>query len=97
MRANRDAAKGGDYDITYVGTPTHITCTGTCSKTQVAQMDVELWRAYVERLPSGEGQVSVTAAGLAEVQVCWSDVRGTSIPCSNANSDKQKLITRAQL
>ena len=31
MRANREAAKDGDYDIAYAGTPASITCTGTCS------------------------------------------------------------------
>ncbi len=89
MRANRDAARDGDYDINYGATPTHVTCTGNCSKTQVAQMDVELWRAYVDRLPAGEGQVSVTAGGLAEVKVRWADARDVS--------NKLEVITRAQL
>jgi len=89
MRANREAAKGGDYDINYGATPSHITCTGTCSKTQVAQMDVELWHAYVDRLPGGEGQVAVTAGGLAEVRVRWADARDVS--------NKLEVVTRAQL
>ena len=89
MRANRDAARGGDYDIAYTGSPTSISCSGTCSKTQVAQIDVELWRAYVERLPSGEGEVSVTAGGLAEVKVRWADTRDVS--------NKLEVVTRAQL
>lgn len=89
MRANREAAKDGDYDIAYAGTPASITCTGTCSKTQVAQLDVELWRAYVERLPSGEGQVSVTGGGQAEVRVRWADTRDVG--------NKLEVVTRAQL
>ena len=89
MRANRDAAKGGDYDINYGATPTSVTCTGTCSKTQVAQMDVELWHAYVNRLPGGEGEVEVTAAGLADVKVRWADTRDVG--------NKLEVVTRAQL
>ena len=89
MRANRGAARDGDYDINYGATPTSITCTGTCSKTQVAQIDVELWNAYVERLPGGEGEVSVTAGGLAEVKVRWADARDVS--------NKLEVVTRAQL
>ena len=89
MRANRDAARDGDYDINYGATPPSITCTGICSKTQVAQLDVELWRAYVDRLPAGEGQVAVTAAGQAEVKVRWADTRDVS--------NKLEVVTRAQL
>lgn len=89
MRANRDAARDGDYDINYGTTPSHVTCIGSCSATQVAQMDVELWHAYVERLPAGEGEVSVTTGGLAEVKVRWTDARDLSA--------KLELVTRAQL
>ena len=89
MRANRDAARDGDYDINYGVTPTHITCSGICSNTQVAQIDVELWRAYVDRLPAGEGQVSVAADGQAEVRVRWADTRDVS--------NKLEVVTRAQL
>ncbi|MDJ0738171.1 MAG: type IV pilus modification protein PilV [Gammaproteobacteria bacterium] len=89
MRANRDAARDGDYDINYGVTPSHVTCAGSCSAAQVAQMDVELWHAYVERLPAGEGEVSVTAGGLAEVKVRWTDARDVSA--------KLELVTRAQL
>lgn len=89
MRANRTAAFNGDYDINYTSTPTHIVCTSGCTALQVAQMDVELWRAYVERLPAGEGQLSVTAAGVAEIKVRWADTRDVN--------NKLEVVTRAQL
>lgn len=89
MRANRDAAFNGDYDIAYNATPTQVTCTSACSTLQVAQMDVELWRAYVERLPAGGSEVSVTAAGIAEVKVRWADTRDVN--------NLLELVTRAQL
>ena len=88
MRANRSAASGGDYNIAYNGTPIHVSCS-SCSKTQVAQRDVELWREYVERLPSGEGQVAVTAGGIAEVKVRWADTRDVN--------NKLEVVTRSQL
>lgn len=89
MRANRDAAFNGDYDIGYGGTPTHISCSVNCSALQVAQMDVDLWREYVERLPNGGGELTVTAAGLAEVKVRWADTRDVS--------NMLELVTRSQL
>jgi len=46
-------------------------------------------REYVERLPAGEGQVNVTAAGIAEVKVRWADTRDVN--------NKLELVTRSQL
>ncbi|MCB1791020.1 MAG: type IV pilus modification protein PilV [Gammaproteobacteria bacterium] len=89
MRANRPGATGGHYNISYSASPGHVTCVGSCTTQQVASIDVELWRAYVERLPAGEGEVSVTAAGLAEVKVRWNDARDPA--------NLLELVTRAQL
>lgn len=88
IRANRDAAKAGSYDIAYGTTPTHVTCAGSCTASQVAQMDVEEWRAYAERLPGGESSIVVNN-DIAEVRVRWNDTRDPGT--------KQELIMRSQL
>ena len=88
MRANRDSAVNGDYDIAYAATPTSSTCTSGCSASDVADVDLGEWRSYVGRLPAGEGQISVTAAGIAEVRVRWGDARdGTQL----------EIVTRSQI
>jgi len=88
MRANRDSATTGDYDIAYAATPTASSCTSGCSASDVANVDLGEWRSYVERLPAGEGQVSVTPGGIAEVRVRWGDARdGTQL----------EIVTRSQI
>ena len=52
-------------------------------------MDVEEWRDYVERLPGGESELDVSAAGVAEVKVRWADNRDSG--------NKLQLVTRVQL
>lgn len=89
MRANRDAATGGDYDIDYGATPTAVTCTGSCTAVAVAQMDVDEWIDYVERLPGGEGDINVDAAGIAEIKIRWVDARNAG--------DKLEIVTRSQI
>ena len=70
MRANRDSATAGNYNIDYAGTPTVVSCVGSCSAVQVAQIDVAEWRAYVERLPDDRAgrrtEVEARRVGLAE-------------------------------
>jgi type IV pilus assembly protein PilV len=97
MRANRDSAAAGSYDILYDQTPTPVSCVGSCSASQVAQLDLLEWRAYVERLPGGESEVSVDADGVAEVKVCWSDTRDSSAACSDAETTKLELVSKVQL
>jgi len=99
MRANRDRAIAGDYDIAYAGMPSTPVCDGVtgCSEVDVASIDLGDWLAYVGRLPGGEGQVSVTAAGIAEVRVCWSDTRDSSVGCGQTGSTKLEIVTRAQI
>ena len=89
MRANRDSATGGDYDIAYAATPTSSTCTSGCSATDVANIDLGEWRSYVERLPGGEGEIAYDAAdGAIEVKVRCGDARdGTQL----------EIVTRAAL
>lgn len=91
MRANRTAATAGNYDIAYGGTASSVSCTGSCTPLDVAQMDVGTWRDYVERLPAGEGELTVTGTGIAEVKVRWSDAR------SSATADKLELVTKVLL
>lgn len=91
MRANRDSATGGAYNITYAATPSTPGCgSGSgCSTADVASIDVNEWRDYVERLPGGEGQINVNNAGIAEVRVRWADTRDSS--------NKLEIITRSQI
>ena len=89
MRANRDSATAGNYNIDYTGTPTAVSCVGSCSAVQVAQIDVAEWRAYVGRLPGGESEINVDADGVAEVKVRWADTRDSA--------NKLQLVSRMQL
>lgn len=98
MRANRDAATAGSYDILYDQTPTPVTCVGSCSAVQVAQLDLLEWRAYVGRLPGGESEITrEDAEDVAEVKVCWSDTRDSSVACSNTDTEKLELVTKVRL
>jgi type IV pilus assembly protein PilV len=88
MRANRAVALTGSYNIAYTGTPASTSCSTGCSAGDVAAMDVAEWRSYVERLPAGEGEITVSGAGIAEVKVRWGDARdGTLL----------QLVTRTQI
>ena len=92
MRANSDSALAGDYDIDYAATPTSSTCTSGCSATDVANIDLGEWRAYLARLPGREGQIDVPVPGepnVAEVRVRWADTRDSS--------NKLEIVTRVQL
>jgi type IV pilus assembly protein PilV len=88
MRANSDAANAGNYDIDYAATPSAAACSSNCSAQAVADMDLAEWRAYVERLPGGEGEIDVDANGVAEVKVRWADTR---------DGNKLEIITRSQI
>jgi type IV pilus assembly protein PilV len=97
MRANRDSAAAGDYDIVYTATPTASTCSSGCSTADVAEKDLTLWRAYIGRLPGGQGQIqvsTVTISGVAyetaEIKVRWLDARDQA-------GTQLELITRAQI
>lgn len=89
MRANRAAAAAGDYDIGYAASPTSTTCVAGCSALDVAKVDVRQWRDYVGRLPGGESQIDVSATGIAEIRVRWSDSRDAA--------NKLEIVTRSQI
>lgn len=97
MRTNKDSATAGNYNISYATSPTSVTCTSGCSALQVAQMDVEDWRSFVERLPGGESEISVSAGGIVEVKVCWGDTRDNSVGCGQSGSTKLEIVTRTQI
>jgi len=100
MRANRDSAAAGDYDIAYAATPASSSCSGTgCSATDVARTNVIEWLSHVGRLPAGQGeinvvQVPVTVGGttfnvdVAEIKVRWDDTRAGGL---------LEIVTRAQI
>ena len=91
MRANRDSATAGDYDIAYTTATPAAGCGGGsgCSAADVASIDLNAWRSYVERLPGGEGEIGVSGAGIAEVKVRWADTRDSS--------NKLEIVTRSQI
>lgn len=102
MRANRAGAVTGRYNIEYSDDdPDAFTCTpvtGGCNESQVAQMDLSEWRTYVKRLPAGQSKVSVDAAGVVEIEVCWGEARGEDpADCGEDDSNKLKLTTRTQI
>ena len=78
MRANRNGAVTGAYDLTYSGSVTSPGCSSNCTAAQVAQRDLTEWRFLIERLPGGGSEVNVSAAGLATVRVQWADERDSS-------------------
>ena len=88
MRANRDSALAGDYDIAYADSAPTTSCSSGCDPDEVAEVDVREWRAYVARLPGGDSQITFPATGVAEVRVRWGDARdGTQL----------EIVTRAQI
>lgn len=92
MRANRDSALAGGYNIAYAAaTPAPGCITGAigCTAAAVASTDLFWWRSYVERLPAGESDISFPVAGVAEIKVRWADARDSA--------NKLEIVTRAQL
>ena len=89
IRANSDAANAGDYDFATSDPVSTTNCTSGCSPEAVANMDLVEWRAYVQRLPEGEGEIAVDADGVAEIRVRWADTRDSS--------NKLEIVTRSQI
>ncbi len=73
MRANREAALGGQYNLGL----TASVPTGT----DISAQDLARWRAEVQRrLPAGTGSVQLGAGNLVSVVVQWDDSRGAGSP-----------------
>lgn len=73
MRANRDAALAGTYDIIIGDAPP--------AGVTVAETDLQEWRALLAaQLPGGTGGVdTVPATDIATVTIQWDDTRGEGV------------------
>ncbi len=78
MRSNPAAARAGNYDVNWTTSVTAAGCSADCTPAQVAADDLEEWRFNVARLPGGQSQLSVSAAGTATVDLRWTDSRDSS-------------------
>jgi type IV pilus assembly protein PilV len=78
MRANRTAALAGSYARDFGDTQPIQTCPNYCAAVDIALADEWEWVNSLNRLPSGDGSISVTNSGIATVNVRWDDVRDTN-------------------
>jgi type IV pilus assembly protein PilV len=68
MRANRDRALAGNYDVTYANTPTGAA---------LADRDVIAWKTMLTAtLPSGDGSIQTNGVdGQVVIRIQWDDSR----------------------
>ncbi len=84
MRANRDQAKIGGYDIA-LGTaaPSSTDCatpTANCTPAQISQFDLAYWVNSLNAfLPSGDASIARTG-NVVTVTVRWDDSQGRTAP-----------------
>jgi type IV pilus assembly protein PilV len=97
MRANRDQATAGDYNV---GTGSYTGATGcltsTCDAGALTTSDLANWKTALKTLPSGDGTVTTAAVTGADGQlrttaiitVQWNDwvAQGSFSGASSANS-----------
>ncbi len=83
LRANRDIARAGSYDISLGTTPPSASCTGTaknCTPAAMAAADLSEWKQNLQGLlPAGDGAISRTTAGnevLFTITIQWDDSHG---------------------
>lgn len=92
MRANRERAEAGDYDIGLDdAAPTGST---------VAADDLRAWRDLIDDvLPEGTGAVSVDADDDVTVSICWLDTRDSEQPTieSDCSGDRELFTYRSRL
>jgi type IV pilus assembly protein PilV len=78
MRANRDAALDGDYDIAYADPPP--ACGVAAAGATIAERDINVWRnALACALPLGNGRVEAGADDTFTITVQWDETRGEVI------------------
>ena len=94
MRANLTVARGGGYDVSYVGGAIPIPGTG------LANTDVTAWKANLNALlPNGDGQIT-TVSGLSTanpsdvtVTVRWSGLRQSETGNTGVGTASTKVFT----
>jgi type IV pilus assembly protein PilV len=65
MRANRDSALAGGYNVAFGATPSGAT---------INLRDVANWKAELaSTLPAGDGEVSIIAGNIVLIRVRWTD------------------------
>ena len=88
MRANRATALAGGYNRSYGDAVPAQTCNSTCNAAQMAQSDEREWVTSLQRLPSGDGAITV-ASGVATVRVRWDDDRNPATTPDEFRLDTQ--------
>ncbi len=83
MRANRDAALAGAYEIT-IGTDANgASCDGAvaiCDPSAIANADLAAWKqALADNLPSGDGSIE-RIGNVFTITIQWDDSRGQQDP-----------------
>lgn len=83
MRANRDAADNGAYNIAIGTEPGEVVCKGTganCSSGDMANADLFDWKQELGTLlPAGDGSIQQNGAEFM-ITVQWDDTRGEQAP-----------------
>lgn len=89
MRANRNAAMAGDYNIAMNESP--------ASGTTVAAQDLTDWinNDVAQYIPSGDGAISCDANGLCTVTVQWDESRAGGT--ATAGSDTAQFVLEAEI
>jgi type IV pilus assembly protein PilV len=73
MRANRQPALNGNYNLALSETPG--------SGTALAEQDLLRWRTELaRRLPAGTGSIQMGAGNIVTIVVQWDDTRGAGAP-----------------
>lgn len=92
MRANRERAEAGDYDIDFdESAPTGST---------VAASDLRGWRDLIDDvLPRGTGAVTVNGNDEVTVRICWLDTRESEQPTieSDCTGERELFTYRSRL
>jgi len=80
MRANRDQARGGGYNVAIGSKPSAVDCSSGCSTSQLASSEINDWKTNLAlRLPQGEGSITDIAVGSTRVvlvTIQWQEDRG---------------------
>jgi len=79
MRANRNVATAGGYDIDIGDDPNDVDCTGVganCSAASLANADLFEWKqSLADTLPAGDGAIA-NNGGTFTITIQWDDTRG---------------------